>query len=314
MTMAARNPVAAGASTVSPFMGHYTFGAFAAFLVAAVTLVLVWALLNKISPWDDNVEMFQRKNTGFTVVRTMQVIGLGYALAPVIGYTTERWWQQAVWAAVDAVWIVVLLLLVSRAVTALVEQTHGGVNAIRNCNTQVGLVTGMFYIAFGLVIGATLPGPSLLGVVRTFEISTTFSLLGMGFILAVYLVFAHVRVFRYTSGDEASSGTPYSLSRYIMDEDWPATILATTLIWTFGVVTSSAVAGTFTSWADSIVTFAVAAAIMVALTSVTMWLVDKFVVTNDTTRSMIEKGLWHPALVMSGFLFAVSIFASYVVS
>jgi hypothetical protein len=291
----------AASAPVTPFRGHYTVGGFVSLGIVAVTLVVVWWLLNVITKYNDNEEMFVNNNVGYAVVRTLQIVAVGYAISPVVGYTTDQWWQQAVWALVDAAWVVVLLLIVARMLTVLVEQAHGGINAIRHCNAQVGLVTGMVYVAFGLVMGTTLPGPSSLGVGMTFVVSSVFGLLGMAFVLAVYLVFSRVRVFRDHFRMDGSEPTSYkySLGAAIADGNWAATVLAATLMFSFGVVTSSAVAGDFTGWADSIVTFLIAALIMVALTSVAMWTTDRFVITRDTTRSMIEKSLWVPALAMS---------------
>ncbi len=311
--LSAGNAVAAG---IHPFKNHYTPGAFAAFAVVAVSIVLVWAMLNRVTSYNDNDEMFQRQNMGYTLVRGLQVVGLCYALAPVISYSTNHWWQQALWAAVDVVWVVLALFLVSEVIVWLVNRTHGGIDVIRNRSAHVGLVTGMFYLAFGLVLGATLPGPSTLGLGETFLVSSVFGLLGMAFIAGVYVALSQIRFFRYSRNSETvqSSDVRYNLTNYIMDRDWAATILAATLVWAFGVVTSSAIAGDFNGWANGIVTFIVAALIMVALTIGTMWLVDRFIITQETTKSMIEKGLIHPALVMAFILGGMAICVSYVVS
>lgn len=303
--------MAAAASAVNPIQGHYTWGGIVAFVVAAATLPGAWAVLNRVTPWNDHEEMFERGNVGFTIVRALQVVALAYAVSPVIGFGTDHWWQQALWAFADAIWACVLLALAAMAVGRVVRHVQGGLSAAKDSSIHVALVLGMFYVAFGMVIGAALPGPGT-GVVLSFVISLVFSALGAAYITGVYRVASGSGFF----ADTRATGTAgkRSLSDLISEGNWAATIMAAALVWTFGVVTSSAMAGVFTNWLDSILSFLVAAVIMIVLTILTMWLVDKYVVTRETAKGMIEKSLTLPAGVMAAYFVAVAILVSYVVS
>ena len=303
--------MAATSLAVSPIEGHYTWGGLVAFIVAAATLPAAWALLNRISPWDDHEEMFERRNTGFTIVRGLQVAALAYAVSPVIGYSTAQWWQQALWAFADAIWACLLLALAASAISRVLRGVRGGVDGFKDCTVHVALVLGMFYVAFGLVIGAVLPGPGA-GVVMSFVVSLVFSALGVALITVVYQVASRIGLF--DGAGEAATQGKRNLGDFIEEGNWAATIVAAVLVWTFGVVTNAAMTGIFTNWLDSILSFLVAAVIMILLTILTMWLVDKYVITRESAKDMIEKGHALPAAVMAAFLFAVAILVSYVVS
>jgi Kef-type K+ transport system membrane component KefB len=82
----------AASAPVTPFRGHYTVGGFVSLGIVAVTLVVVWWLLNVITKYNDNEEMFVNNNVGYAVVRTLQIVAVGYAISPVVGYTTDQWW------------------------------------------------------------------------------------------------------------------------------------------------------------------------------------------------------------------------------
>jgi fumarate reductase subunit C len=149
----------------------------------------------------------------------------------------------------------------------------------------------------------------------SFVVSLVFSALGVALITVIYQVASTVRFFNGADGaDGAATPGQRNLGDLIAEGDWAATIIAATLVWTFGVVTNAAVAGSFTNWLDSILSFLVAAVIMIALTVLTMWLVDRYVITRESVKDMIEKGHVLPAAVMAAFLFAVAILVSYVVS
>jgi hypothetical protein len=303
--------MAATSLAVNPIQGHYTWGGLVAFIVAAATLPTAWALLNRLSPWDDHEEMFERGNTGFTIVRALQVVALAYAVSPVIGYSTGQWWQQPLWAFADAIWACLLLALAALVISRMLRGVQGGLDGFKDCTVHVALVLGMFYVAFGLVIGAVLPGPGS-AVVMSFAVSLVFSVLGVALIIVIYQVASTVRFFN-GAGEDAAPGQR-NLGDLIAEGDWAAAIIAATLVWTFGVVTNAAVAGSFTNWLDSILSFLVAAVIMAALTILTMWLVDRFVITRESVKDMIGNGHALPAAVMAAFLFAVAILVSYVVS
>jgi hypothetical protein len=307
---------------IHPLHGHYTAGGWIAFVIAAgIVMPLVWWLLNISSLWNDHEEMFENNNDGFTAVRALQIIAMAYGLAPVIGYGTPHWWQHTLWAVFDAMWVCVLLVLAAPVLNYVVKRVHGGLNAIINNSAPTGVVLGVFYVAYGLIIGATLPGPGD-SIARTFEVSLVFGLLALVFITVVYLSVSRIRMFRELLDTQTADGVlshtntgrKLNLGDLIGAGNWAATTLAATIVWTLGIVTSSAVAGNFTTWGDSIVTFLVAAVFMLVISIAALWLVDKFVVTRETVFSMVEKRLVRPAIIMSSFLFAAGIFASYVVS
>lgn len=297
------------AQSVNPFEGHYTWGGIVAFIVAAATLTAAWALLNRLTPWNDHEEMFERGNVGFTIIRALQVVGLAYAVSPVIGYGADHWWQQAVWALVDAIWATVLLVLATLAAGKVIRHVEGGLGAARDTGVQPAIVLGLFYVAFGMVIGSALPGPGD-GLLKTLAISLVFTILGVAYITGVYRLVSEYKLF----AGPRDPATRRGLGDLVAGGNWAATITAAALVWTFGVVTSSALAGVFTNWLGSILSFLVAAVIMVLLTLLTMWLVDKFVITRETAKGMIEKNQVLPAGVMAAFFVAVAILVSYVVS
>ncbi|HSX07193.1 MAG TPA: hypothetical protein VLG92_05745 [Candidatus Saccharimonadia bacterium] len=314
-------------SGIHPFHGHYTWGGLAALACCAVVVPAFWALLNILSPWDDHREMFKQHNAGFAIVRCFQLLGLAFGLAPVIGMTGSTQGQHVLWAAADAVWVPMLLLASTPIISRVVRHAHGGLNSIRDNSVPVSLVYGMFYLGYGQIIGATLPGPGL-GLVKTYLISVVFGLLGIVCLTLIYLAAMSIRAFKLEEqpSDDGlnADAQKLSLAQLVRDGNWPATIGAMVIIYSLYTVISSAVAGAFTNWGDAIVSFLVAVVIMLVLAAGTIWLVDRFVVveveevqgdpdnpgvttTKDllNVRTVVRDGAVLPMAVIGAFVLAL---------
>lgn len=315
------NPRYLADAAIHPIHGHYTPAAALAFAIAAFVIAGWWKLMNKVTPWDDHKEIFEKHNDGFLAVRCLQIIALAFAIKPVIGYG-GAWWQLALWTLVDCVWVCALLFVAMPLLNWLVKRTHGGIQAIRNNSLPAGLLQGLFYVAYGRIIGGTLPGPGD-AIWHTYVVATAFGLLGVAWITLVYWVVVDaVRPFLGATKSIGSDGkitwtltsTKVSLSDHIQQGNWGATTLAAATTWTLGEVTSSAVSGNFTGWAESIVTFLLAAGFMLLLAFATLWAADKFIITTENLASMVQKRLVRPAVVMATFLVAIGMLASNAVA
>jgi hypothetical protein len=259
--------------------------------------------------------MFVNKNAAYTIIRGLQVVGLGYALSPVVGYTTNHWWQQTLWALFDAVWVSVLFAVAAPVLNAAVRKVHGNIDAAFEKSATVALVLGAFYVSYGLIIGSLLPGPGL-GIAHMLLISLVFVAIGTAYVTLVYISAALPRVFtlKFDATQLAEEKhVKVNLSEAIKEGNWSAAMFASTFVFGLGIVTSSAASGAFTNWGESIVTFLVAALIMLLVAGAGLWIIDKVVITNATLKQVIDSDQVHPAAITCAFMVFLFLNASWLV-
>ncbi len=312
-------------SGIHPLHGHYNGGGLAALACCAAAVALFWLFLNAISPWDDHNEMFKRHNAGFTIVRSFQLLGLAFGLAPVIGMTGSTSWQHVLWAVADSLWVPTFLLAATPIVSLVVKHAHGGLNSIKDNSVPVSLVYGMFYISYGQIIGATLPGPGL-GLAKTYLISAVFGLLGIVCLTGIYLVVMSIRIFEVhessSDGELDVQAQKLSLAEFVRYNNWPAAIGAMAIVFVLGMVISSAVAGAFTNWGDAVVSFLVAIVIMLVLAAAIVLAVDRFIVVEvedvqdpDNPDAVVKKDVLNVRTVVGdGNVLAMAIFCAFVLA
>jgi hypothetical protein len=315
-----------------PIHGHYTPGGWTAFFVVLVVVwTLAWSLLSWLAPGNDPKRML--KDVPFSMLRGGQMIGLMLGLSVVIGYI-GIWWHQAIWATLDGIGAMLLLALTAPLINKVAGRTGGGLNLKRGEARTTAVVTSLLYVADGFAIRGVLPGPGSTG--HDIWVGLVFYVLVVAFITVIYSLMAAPRFFseysiREPGADSASqyaviasadqpltstlvqTGRKISLTTAVTQGNTSATTMAVAVLFLLGLVGHSAVAGVFTTWSNSLTACLVAFAFMTVVAAVGVGLLDLFVFRTETFRSIIEKDLLGPTIIMGSAVISAALCVSNLV-
>lgn len=259
-------------------------------VVSVLTSALaLWWIINWLTPFDDEEEMFTRGNVAYTLQRVGILAGFCIALLPVIGdYDKDHILPSLGWLSLEAVWVGVILLVVRYVVDKTLLPQVSNTSALKDGNLAVGIAECGAYLATGLITGAALVGSAASTWLSVFS-STVFALLGIGLVGLVVLLAPNRLRERVGRGEIAS-----------------ACLLVGLLIGS-ALVVRVGVAGDFTSWSDSLVAF-LATALLAVVTLLISWrLVDLVVLRLHTVDEVVRKDLAAPAIVMMVSLISVAL-------
>jgi hypothetical protein len=263
-------------------------------LIAALQVLIVvlgvgggWWLLNLLTAFDDQAELWQSSNWGYLAQR------VGFVFAQVVGVSSLlgqdlTGWSSLGWVAGGLVWATLLaaagfwltdwMILRSRA-------THR--TALNRVPLSVGLVRLGFYIGLGLVVRATFVGeaPSQGTGLAATGVFTAAGIAGL--VVAFYLHSAVARGNLRTA--VVSGGVTEGLES--------AAVLASV-----GLILYGATAGDFTTWAESLRGFGVALGVAYVGLYVARYVIDWLVLTGDCTLETIHQHQQKGAAALLAFL------------
>ncbi|MBT8226762.1 MAG: DUF350 domain-containing protein [Dactylosporangium sp.] len=270
-----------------PGFGDYGLAALK-LLIFAAFIVLAWALINRITSFDDHHALFEERNTAYALQRAGLVFGQALALTSLINYRSSNDLSDFAWLIGGGIWITGLLL--GLRIVAPMIINAGSTELERT--VSVGLVRGSFYAASGLVIGAGLSGwaPSLAtGLASTF----VFTVLGIAVLIGVYVGNGHL--------------PPYRLSARIREGNVAAAFIASGFMIALGLVLRYAIAGDFEGWGQGLVEFTLTAVLALGLFYLLCLAVDRWIISNATLIEVVRGGHEVAAAVVAVALVAIAI-------
>lgn len=273
---------------------------------AALVLAIVagfvgagWHLLNALTRFDDDAELFARGNAGYLVQRLSivgaQVVGV---LPAVARYDPVRPAASAGWLAAEAAWVLVAVLAARPVVDRVVLPAVRNVDALRAGSVAVGVTEAGFYLGTGFIVNGSLTGEApTLGL--ALASTAAFYLLGLALVVAVFWLHEWV--------------TPYHLRDRIAAGSVAAAVEVAGLLTALGVVVREGVAGPFDTWPASVGRFAATAVLAVVVLYLFRWLIDRLVLRGHTVRAGQDAG--HPvaACLLAGLLVAAAFAVAAVV-
>lgn len=273
-----------------PTFGDYGLAALKV-LIIALFVVLLWVIIDKVTSFDDERELFVNKNMAYAVLRISIVLAQVIALVPLIAIRTGDFWPDIRpllgWGA--AVSVVILLLNV---VLDRVLKSSGGRNQLTTITLPDAVLRGGFYVATGLIFHAALSGTAdNLG--QAIAASIVFALLGLVALVVGYVILGLIGPFR-------SRGK-------LPGNDLAASILSAGVVVGLGFILRLAIAGDFNGWASGIVGFAVTFVLGYVLLIILIFLLDLVLVRSHNLREIVNGNEAVAAAVMSSILVAVSI-------
>jgi len=274
-----------------PTFGDYAVAALKV-LIVVLLLVILWLIIDKITSFDDEKELFGNRNMAYAVLRISIVACQVVALLPLVAVNTGG----SVWDDVGpllgwgvAVTVVVLLLnlLLDR-----VFHRGGGSGELAGISMADAVSRGGLYIATGLIFNAALSGsaPSLDQAIAA---SIVFAALGLVALLIGYLVLGLIGPFR----GRRKQGT----------NDLAASILSAGVVVGLGFILRLAIAGDFSGWGSGVVGFAVTFVLGYVLLVVLIFVLDLVLVRSHNLRQIVDGNETVAASVMAAILVAVAL-------
>lgn len=272
---------------------------------AAVQIVLVavfvtgfWYLVNALTRVDDHEEMMGRGNAAYTVSRLGLSAAQIVALLPTVSRPLERstwsaWGNGLFWIAVEALFVVVVLLVSRALVDAAVLYRIDNLEQLRRGNLAVGVAEAGTYLAIGLVLNGAMTG-SAPSAWLGFAATVVFAVLGLAVVVATCLL--HMRVTRR-----------YDLHGGIRDGRVSAGVELAGMMVALGFIVRVGAGGDFEDWGSSFAAFTATVVIAVPTLYAARWLVDKLIVRGLTIRTIQEQDRVVPAVLLSGFFGAVAL-------
>ncbi|MER7009033.1 DUF350 domain-containing protein [Dactylosporangium sp. NPDC000555] len=267
-------------------------GTAALIAVLQVLIVIVgvgggWWLLNAATSFDDHDELWRRSNWGYLVQRigfvAVQVIGV----SSLIGHELTKWSSLA-WVGGGIVWATVLAILGFWITDWMILRTRATpLGALNGVPLSVGVVRLGFYLGLALVVRATFIGhaPDL----RTSLLSTlVFTVAGVaGLVIAFYL---HGLV------------APGNLRTEVVAGGVTEGLESAAVLTAVGLILHGAIAGDFTTWAESLAGFGMALGVAYVGLYVARYLIDWFVLTGGCTLKTIHAQQQKGAAALLAFL------------
>lgn len=254
-------------------------------------LVALWLILDRITSFDDERELFVNRNMAYAIVRISIVFSQTVALLPLVGANDGDRWNVGPllgWGA--AVTVILLLLEVG---SDRIRGRRGAGKDVTGISMSDAVARGGFYVATGLILNAALSGsaPSLGQAIAA---SVVFAVLGLVALLVGYVVLGFVG--------------PFRSSRRSGGNDLAASIISAGVLIGLGFVLRLAIAGDFTGWwGPGLLGFAVTFVLGYVLLVVLIFLLDAVLVRSHNLRQIVTGNETVAAAVMAGILVAVSL-------
>lgn len=260
---------------------------------------LLWHVLNRLTPFNDEHELFDKHNYAYLLQRlglcAAQVIAM---LAVVPDFDTAHPWWSSVWLLVEGLYVMVAILTAKYVVDWALMPNIKNVTLLLEGNVAIGIVEAAFYVGLGFILKGSLTGTADSNWL-SFASSVVFYLLGLAFVIGVFWLHELV--------------TPYHLRDHLKQGNVTAALEVGGLLIASSVVVSVGVAGDFTGWRIGFAAFFATAIVSVALLYVLRWMIDKVILRSRTIKQIQENnetvaaGLLGGLIALTGFLVATAV-------
>ncbi len=265
-------------------------------VVFVAFLVLTWIVLDRLTSFDDEKELFVKKNAAYATVRIGILLAQAIALLPLLAVNTGQVWTDVRpllgWGAGASI----VLIGLNRVFDLAIRRSRG-LDSLLTESLADSVVKAGLYIATGLVINAALSGtaPDLLTSVLA---TLVFGLLGFVAVVLGYVLLGLVG--------------PFARRRTEGSANLAAAILAAGVLVALGLMLRLAVAGDFAGWGSGLAGFAVTAVLGYVLLVLLIFVVDRLVVRSRTLGQIVAENEAVAAAVMAAMLICVGLAFSVV--
>ena len=235
---------------------------------------LLWYTVNKITPFNDHDEIFNKRNYAYLVQRLSLVAAQIIAMLAVLpDFDVEAPWWSALWLALEGLYVFVAILVARFVVDWAILPKVNNTELIRSGNMAISVVEAGFYVGLGFILKGSLTGVASSSWL-SFTSTVVFFAAGLAFVVGVFWIHELV--------------TRYDLRGRLREGNLTAAIEAGSFVLGASIVVSVGVAGDFISWPISFRAFFVTALIGVIMLYIVRWLIDLVIVRGHTIKSIQE--------------------------
>jgi putative membrane protein len=218
------------------------------FLGAAFVLLFIYKVVHdRLTPFDDYAEM-ERGNAAAALTRNGAYLGVLVAMSGSLIMSDQSYINDLLMFLLDGVVAIAVFTVASHVFDWIIVFRVNNSEQIQQGNLAVALVEACAYMSLGLIMSASFSGEGA-GLVTGLLSAVLFSLIGLGTLSAIYLVYAvywrrHHGAHRID--DEVGAGH--------MD----AAVDCGSLLLAMSITLWFSISGNFTGWANDIKSYAVA--------------------------------------------------------
>lgn len=244
------------------------------FLVLLMYVGLLWFTMNRITAFNDEAELIEKKNYAYLIQRVAIVAAQIIAMLAVLpDFDTDAPLRSAAWLLIEGLWVFVAILLSRFIVDFTFLRKANNTKLIREGNLAVAIVEAGFYIGIGFLLKGSLTGTASSNWL-SFASTVVFYLAGVAFVIAIFWL--HELLTKYDMRGRLREGKL-------------ATALETAgIILGCSIVVSVGVAGDFVDWGVSFRAFGATALIGVVMLYAMRWVIDLVIIRGHNVRSIQE--------------------------
>ena len=273
-----------------PGFGDYAVAGLKIVVVVAFLIVL-WAAIDRLTAFDDEKELFERRNLAYVVVRVSILLAQAIALLPLIGTVGDTVWDDVGPLLAWGAGVTVVLLALNWVFDATIHH-HGGLDSLATGSVADAVAKGGFYLASGLIFNAALSGTAS-STGQAIAATIVFSALGFVGLLLGYALLGLIG--------------PFRRRKQLGENNLAASVISAGLVIGLGFVLRLAIAGDFTGWAAGLVGFAVTFVLGYVLLVLLIFVVDLVVVRSHNLRGIVNQNEVAAGCVMAVMLIAVGL-------
>lgn len=243
------------------------------FGIAGLYMGLMWFIVDRLTPFDDWEELFEKGNVAYLCQRIGILAAQPIAMWSVVSdFDVSHPFWSAWWLFLEATFVFVALIIAYFFVDLVLFPSIRNRDLLLEGKTSVGIVEGGFYIGIGFLLQGSLTGTAktlLLSVAST----AVFYALGLVFVGLVFYLHEW--------------WTPYCVRDEIKGNNIPVAIELFGVLVSTSVAVSVAVGGDFTNWVFDLLWFLLTAVVSVALLYALRWVSNRVLVRRHTVKEIL---------------------------
>lgn len=244
------------------------------FLVVLLYVWLLWFVMNRITAFNDNDEIFEKHNYAYLIQRVAIVAAQIIAMLAVLpDFDVDEPLWSTFWLLIEGLWVFVAIFIARFVIDFVILRKANNTELIRQGNLAMAVVEAGFYIGIGFMIKGSLTGGASSNWL-SFASTVVFYLAGIAFVIGVFWL--HELLTKYNMRERLREGnlsTAFEVGGIILG---------------CSIVVSVGVAGDFVDWGVSFRAFLATAAIGVIMLYVMRWVIDLVIIRGHTVRSIQE--------------------------
>ncbi len=262
-------------------------------IFAIIAIVVFYKLWDKLTPFDDNDQLYAKGNTAYAIQRGGAILGQGLAMVGAVStYDSSNMLAACAWLVAEFAYIIAALLVARWVLNMFVLPGVNNTSLVLKGDVSVGLMEAAFYVAVGLLLAGSLTGTAAT-VGLTVGSSVVFFILGLVLLVAYWWAYEAA-----TPGD--------SIRTRLIEGKAGAGVEAAGVLIAAGIIVRNGVAGDFSNWLSDIGAFTATSGIGLVLMIAAQLVLNQFGPGKGIKSARNDDNLAHH-IVLASMLVGVAV-------